>query len=73
MPHSRQPLQFKLLNLQRPSLNDLVMTPGVFKVQGLLINPLTLELVHIYQNGSFPRLSICGTTALIIKLWQNVI
>lgn len=27
----RQPLQFKLLNLQRPFINDPVMTPGVFK------------------------------------------
>lgn len=27
----RQPVQFQVLNLQRPSANDLVMTPGVFK------------------------------------------
>ena len=36
MLHSRQPLKFELLNLQRPSLNDLVMTPGVFKVSGIV-------------------------------------
>ena len=42
--YSRQPVQFQVLNLQRPSANDLVMTPGVFKVLGLLIKHLQYNL-----------------------------
>jgi len=49
MLHSRQPLQFELLNLQRPSPNDLVMTPGVFKVLELLSKPLTLVRINMSE------------------------